>query len=442
MYEFDGEIYASNSSTLYKYEDGAFVSLVTKNAGDNMSVVQAGSFICVIGYYGTYNTDSESAIKTYNLINGEVTTLSTTVRYKLGETSFVSTNSKKVHDVFGNSINSYSFDINSVAGGGSNHNVLGRVTDSNLSLLYEVPGEWEYKTVTWSVDDEVYETKIVKGGYLEEFEVSKEGYIFVGWFKNGEKFDFTQPVKSNITLVAEWKEPVLETVTFDTDGGSLIESQQVLTGEKVEKPDDPTKDGYYFDGWYLNGQEFDFSTPIKESITLVAQWTTEPNFIILYDNGDENTSVTGGWQSRAWKEESGDTATAPTLTKGTDKMTIYLTSSGTYRSGVVEVINDIDFSKYTTLSITYSATTGTESVGTTTANLCVSNRSDTLSKTNRKVLKNIVYTIWSGTQQQTVTETTVEIPLSSDIGTKDLFFSIRTYRSSVTINIKNITLKK
>ena len=232
------------------------------------------------------------------------------------------------------------------------------------------------------------------------------------------------------------------TVTFDSDGGSAVSEKVVVENQTVGKPTNPTKDGVYFDGWYLNGEPFDFSTPITENITLVAQWTTEPNFLVLYNNGDENTEVTGGWQARAWKEESNDTATAPTLTKGTDQMTIYLTSSSTYRSGVVETVNDIDFSQYSTLEMTYSATTGTENAGTTTANLCVSNRNDTLSKTNWKTIKNIVYTIWSGTQQQTVAETTVEVALPSGLETKDLFVSIRTYKSPVTVKIKNITLYK
>ena len=37
-------------------------------------------------------------------------------------------------------------------------------------------------------------------------------------------------------------------------------------------PQDPTRDGYTFDGWYLDGEKYDFSTPVTEDITLVAKW--------------------------------------------------------------------------------------------------------------------------------------------------------------------------
>ena len=39
-------------------------------------------------------------------------------------------------------------------------------------------------------------------------------------------------------------------VRFESNGGSEIEEQKVLFGETVVKPEDPTRDGYIFDGWY------------------------------------------------------------------------------------------------------------------------------------------------------------------------------------------------
>ena len=62
------------------------------------------------------------------------------------------------------------------------------------------------------------------------------------------------------------------TVTFDSDGGSEVEAQEVDEGETAEKPEDPTKEGFTFKGWQLDGEDFDFETPITESITLKAVW--------------------------------------------------------------------------------------------------------------------------------------------------------------------------
>ena len=62
------------------------------------------------------------------------------------------------------------------------------------------------------------------------------------------------------------------TVSFDTDGGTTKADQKVADGELAKKPTNPTKSGYTFKGWYLDGEEFDFDTPIHEDITLTAEW--------------------------------------------------------------------------------------------------------------------------------------------------------------------------
>ncbi len=71
-------------------------------------------------------------------------------------------------------------------------------------------------------------------------------------------------------------------VKFNTNGGSPIESVKVKENHKVEKPDDPTKNGYIFAGWYYNDKEFDFDTKITKDITLEAYWSE--NGIILNTN--------------------------------------------------------------------------------------------------------------------------------------------------------------
>ena len=62
------------------------------------------------------------------------------------------------------------------------------------------------------------------------------------------------------------------TVSFDTDGGSNIDSVVIKIGDTIKEPDIPTKDGYTFKGWYIKEEEFSFSKPITEEITLKAKW--------------------------------------------------------------------------------------------------------------------------------------------------------------------------
>ncbi len=67
------------------------------------------------------------------------------------------------------------------------------------------------------------------------------------------------------------------TVSFNTDGGGEIESQQVEEGCKAVKPQNPQKpstktEEYVFLGWYLGNTPFDFETPIVEDIILTAKY--------------------------------------------------------------------------------------------------------------------------------------------------------------------------
>ena len=62
------------------------------------------------------------------------------------------------------------------------------------------------------------------------------------------------------------------TITFDTDGGSSIDSIVVANNDTLEEPASPTKEGYTFLYWELDGEEYDFTTKVTSDITLTAVW--------------------------------------------------------------------------------------------------------------------------------------------------------------------------
>ena len=106
---------------------------------------------------------------------------------------------------------------------------------------------------------------------------TKEGYIFDGWYVDDEEFDFDRVLTENVTLVARWKkvesseEEDKFTVTFETDG--VVYANKAVEKDKLlSKPTDPTKEGYDFISWQLDGKDFDFSTKITKDITLIATW--------------------------------------------------------------------------------------------------------------------------------------------------------------------------
>ena len=63
-----------------------------------------------------------------------------------------------------------------------------------------------------------------------------------------------------------------KTITFKTNGGSEVKNIKVKSGSKLEDTPIPTKDGYIFDGWYLDGEEYNFDKSVDEDLTLVAKW--------------------------------------------------------------------------------------------------------------------------------------------------------------------------
>ncbi|NCC45148.1 MAG: hypothetical protein EOM18_16550, partial [Clostridia bacterium] len=64
-------------------------------------------------------------------------------------------------------------------------------------------------------------------------------------------------------------------VTFDTNGGSTVAPQEVEMDDYATEPDDPTRSGYRFDGWFTDddvwSDEWSFTTDaVTEDITLYA----------------------------------------------------------------------------------------------------------------------------------------------------------------------------
>lgn len=65
---------------------------------------------------------------------------------------------------------------------------------------------------------------------------------------------------------------VLYNVEFETDGGNEINTQTIEKGNLVKQPTTPTKKGYKFIEWQLNGKKFDFKQEINSDIKLTAKW--------------------------------------------------------------------------------------------------------------------------------------------------------------------------
>ena len=81
------------------------------------------------------------------------------------------------------------------------------------------------------------------------------------------------------------------TVTFNTNGGNVIESVKVKEGEKLTLPESPIKTDFKFIGWYedsLFEVEFDEEKEIKEDLNLYAKWEVITKILVLDISLNEN----------------------------------------------------------------------------------------------------------------------------------------------------------
>lgn len=251
--EFDGKSFTS-------YETNTFtISTTAKRAYvKSIEFLYNNAETCTVAYY-----DGADVISTFTVDKGTT----------LDETSKPANPEKEGYVFAGWYTNvdltdKYNFDLPVTA-------------DLKLYAKFEESVAVETQTVTFMKDAEtLFDTSVVKKGNTVGVpaEPTNDGYSFAGWYtdvKCTTAYDFNLPVNTDITLYAKWLAKY--TVSFDTDGGSTVESQTVVTGNKATKPAvNPTKKGYNFVGWYTDNTyttEFDFeNTIITDNTTIYAKF--------------------------------------------------------------------------------------------------------------------------------------------------------------------------
>jgi uncharacterized repeat protein (TIGR02543 family) len=131
---------------------------------------------------------------------------------------------------------------------------------------------------------------------------TRVGYDFAGWYDGGSAYDFSTPVSGAFTLTAHWAKQVY-TVTFDSGGGSAVDDQSIAYGDSATQPETPTRTGYDFTGWFVNGESYDFGSPVSGALALTAHWVKHV-YTISFDSD-------GGSQVDDEAVSYGDSATQP-----------------------------------------------------------------------------------------------------------------------------------
>ena len=144
---------------------------------------------------------------------------------------------------------------------------------------YYDSGKEEY-TLTLNVGDTF--ALVIKGqSTTGKYTLDSDGNMVLDFYEEG-KADASATYEGNvITLTVDestmrFYKKVNFTVRYETNGGSSVESATVMNGKTATKPNDPTRDGYIFVGWYLDAgftTPFAFGAyPVTDHTVVYAQW--------------------------------------------------------------------------------------------------------------------------------------------------------------------------
>lgn len=183
------------------------------------------------------------------------------------------------------------------------------------------------------------------------------------------------------------------TITFDSDGGSVVEKQIVKRGEKVNKPTDPTRDGYIFIEWDLGSSIYDFSAKVTRNLILKAVWKEQEGGKVTYVvnfNTDGGNSV-----SNQIINKDG------TITKPQDPVRDGYKFLGWYSNNVL-----FDFNTPITKNLELVAKWEKAKDNSTTGTTTTTKKNDTTSSTTKKTTTKKNDTTNTTTTKKTTTNTT------------------------------------
>ncbi len=121
---------------------------------------------------------------------------------------------------------------------------------------------------------------------------TRDGMSFEGWYTSADaanalieskKWSLNKPITGNITLYAGWYIEGQVVVSFESNGGTAVESQTIVSGSYAAEPSVvPVRAHYTFEGWYTKnngGTKVNFaSTPVRINTRYYAKWIVDSEY--------------------------------------------------------------------------------------------------------------------------------------------------------------------
>ena len=168
----------------------------------------------------------------------------------------------------------------------NNHTLYAHWTANQYIVIYDAntgTGTMDNSTITYDMESSLRKNTFTKAGY--SFECWSDG--------NGHYYSDEANVKNLVTsgsttLWVKWK-PNQYTVKLDANGGTVSpESITVTYDGTYSNLPDPTRTGYFFNGWFPeNGAQISNPDVVKitSDLTLYAHWSQERMMISFNANG-------------------------------------------------------------------------------------------------------------------------------------------------------------
>lgn len=154
-----------------------------------------------------------------------------------------------------------------------------------------IPNPTKTYTVSFNFGDEIKKMSVKENDkVLEPKEIPhKDKHKFIGWYDGEELYDFNAPVVKDFVLVAKFEQNRI-TINYNLDGGVGLIQTEIKKGSIPNKPKDPSKFGYTFKGWTIDGKVYNFDMPLDNDTTITANYEVNSYVEVSFDT-DGGTAI-------------------------------------------------------------------------------------------------------------------------------------------------------
>ena len=216
-------------------------------------------------------------------------------------------------------------------------------TMGTADMTFNAKFEAKTYNVTFMNGDVQHDANTVKydGAYTLPTAPTKAGSTFVGWVDaDGNAMPATHTTDGDVTFYAKWATSAFDAKFYlDAAKTNLYDTKSVEFGAAITAPTEPSKTGYTFKGWSLDGSTVlaDLGTMDTEGKDFIAVFEALSSGVTFYDGDTVLETKTGnfgdkinaiddppkaGYTFAGWVYANGDAVTFP-VTLGLDPISVY-----------------------------------------------------------------------------------------------------------------------